>query len=123
MVVVFTKFHQVGLDLPLQLFEAKLGELAHLVVRPTPEIKGAHITTLIDGELSWLVVCTVRGGVVLPLSEDFQVNVIEKEWGDGILMVAQEALARLAYHHRQQLEETQFRFFGRRHEEGYVLQA
>ena len=121
MAVTFTKFIQLGtlpgVHYPL---ERDLLELSRLVNRLVPEIKGGEVPGFVEGERGWLVVCTLRGGAIPPHSVDLECGVMEHCWADGVTRVIQEAIARLAHHHRGQLKGTRFEFYGRRDEDGEV---
>lgn len=118
MAVVFTEYRRVGVDPPPMIFEADLIEMCRRVGRPTPEIKGAKVHTHPEGDRTWLVVCTLRGGVVPPHSDELSVEVLERTWTEGIVRVLQESLGRLASYHRAVLGDSPFRFFGGRDSEG-----
>lgn len=118
MAVTFTEFRQVGTQPTFLVFERELLSLSQAVGRPAPEIKGAKIHKVIEGDMSWLVVCTLRGGVVPPHSQELEVDVVERTWIEGVIRAMQEAIARLAHHHRQQLVTSPFWYFGRRDSEG-----
>jgi hypothetical protein len=72
-----------------------------------------------DGEMSWMVVCTLRGSHVKQL-EEIEVQVFDRTWEDGLVRVLQAALSRLVFHHRVELEAMGLphAFLGRRNEEG-----
>ena len=87
MAVVFTEFLQLGTQVPPYVFETDLIEMTQRLRRPLPEIKGGLIHPGKDREQTWLVVCTLRGPVVLPLMDELTVEVIEHTWVDGIVRV------------------------------------
>lgn len=118
MAVVFTKSRQLGTEEPRLVFETDLIELARMVGRLLPEIKGGKVHQLVEGDRSWLVVCTLRGSLVGPPIQELEVDVFDRTWTDGVVRVMQEALARLAFHHRAELIGTRFEYFGRRDSEG-----
>jgi hypothetical protein len=66
-----------------------------------------------------MIVCTIRGSHVKQLPE-FEIQLFERTWEDGLIRALQAALARLTYHHRAELEEKNLPYahFGRRDEEG-----
>ena len=51
-------------------FEDSLVSIARMVGRPVPEVKGGKVPREHEGERDWLVVCTLRGDVVPPHSEE-----------------------------------------------------
>ena len=118
MAIVFTVSLQLGTGTPL-VFETDLTELTLRLKRPLPEIKGAKIHPDSDRLMSWLVVCTLRGPLMPPEEEELTVEVVERTWTDGIVRVMQEATARLAYHHRADLEGSRYEFYGRRDDLGH----
>ena len=118
MPIEFTEYRQVGTEQPPLYFERALMELALRCGRPLPELKGVRLERPEDSELSWLVVCTVRGREVAPVSEEFTVDVMERSWVDGMVRVMQEAIARLAFLHPEKIVGTPFQFVGQRDTEG-----
>jgi hypothetical protein len=116
--VMYTRSRQVGESQPLFLFETALIDVCHAVGRLRPEVKGGQMEPH-DGDLSWMIVCTIRGSHVKQLPE-FEIQLFERTWEDGLLRALQAALARLTYHHRAELEEKNLPYahFGRRDEEG-----
>jgi FtsZ-binding cell division protein ZapB len=118
MSIEYTAFRQVGTELPLLVFERNLMDLAKKVGRPAPEIKGGIIPEFAEGDRCWHVVCTLRGGVVPPLSDELTITVLERTWTDGVVRVMQQALALLVHHHREQLVDTRYEYFGRRDAQG-----
>ena len=65
-------FRQVGIPAPedphqrTEYFELVLNDLASRIGRPTPEVRGYHLTGPEQSERTWRVVCTVRGHQVAP---------------------------------------------------------
>jgi hypothetical protein len=97
--VLYTKSRQLGVESPRLLFESSLIEVSQKVGRLLPEVKGGQLTDMEDGELSWMVVCTLRGSHVANL-EEIEVQIFDRTWEEGLLRVMQAALARLVFHHR-----------------------
>ncbi|KAK1663744.1 hypothetical protein QYE76_051903 [Lolium multiflorum] len=56
-----------------------------------------------DGELSWIVVCTLWDSHVANL-EEIEIQLFDRTWEEGIVRVMQATLARLVFHHRAELE-------------------
>jgi hypothetical protein len=116
---MFTESLQLGYNQPPYLFETALVEVSRAVGRLLPEVKGGQLESTKDGEMSWLVVCTLRGSHVKPL-EEIEVQVFDRTWEDGLVRVLQSALSRLVFHHRVELEAKGLphALLGRRNEEG-----
>jgi hypothetical protein len=116
---MFTESLQLGYNQPPYLFETALVEVSRAVGRLLPEVKGGQLESTKDGEMSWLVVCTLRGSHVKPL-EEIEVQFFDRTWEDGLVRVLQSALSRLVFHHRVELEAKRLphAFLGRRNEEG-----
>ena len=115
MTITFTKFHQVGASSPTYLlFEKELMDLGHLIGRPLPGLKGGEVPRQLPGQMPWLVVCTLRGGVVPQLSEQIDIDIMDDTWINGAIQAMQGAIARLAYYHQEQLISTPFRYYGKR---------
>jgi hypothetical protein len=72
-----------------------------------------------DGEMSWMVVCTLRGYHVKNI-EEIEVQVFDRTWEEGLVRVMQAALAHLVFHHRAELEAKKFphAHLGHSNEEG-----
>jgi hypothetical protein len=68
-----------------------------------PEVKGGQMEDMADGELSWMVVCTLRGSHVENL-EEIEIQLFDRTWEECLVRVMQAALARLVFHHRAELE-------------------
>jgi hypothetical protein len=117
--VMYTRSRQVGESQPLFLFETALIDVCNAVGRLRPEVKGGQMNDIENEDLSWMIVCTVRGSHVKQLPE-FEIQLFERTWEDGLVRALQAALAHLAFHHRAELEERNLPYahFGRRDEEG-----
>jgi hypothetical protein len=117
--VMYTRSRQVGEVQPLYLFESALMEVCHTVGRLRPEVKGRQMEDFKDGELSWMIVCTIRGSHVRDL-EEIEIQLFDRTWEEGLVRVLQVALARLVFHHRAELEEKGLphAHLGHRDEEG-----
>jgi hypothetical protein len=72
-----------------------------------------------EGEMSWMVVCMLRGFHVRNI-EEIEVQVFNRTWEEGLVRVLQASLARLCFHHRAELEAKGLphALLGRRNEEG-----
>jgi hypothetical protein len=94
-------------------------DICHTVGLLRPEVKGGQMEDFQDGELSWMIVCTIRGSHVRQL-EEIEIQIFERTWEDGLVRVLQAALARLTFRHRTELEEKRLPYahIGRRDEEG-----
>ena len=118
MAVVFTGHLQLGTQVPPYVFETDLVEMTRRLGRPLPEVKGGRIHLQLDREHAWLVVCTLRGPVVPPLIDELTIEVVERTWVDRLMRVSQEAIGRLAYHHRTFFAGSHYQYYGQRDAEG-----
>ena len=118
MAVVFIEYLQLGTQVPPFVFEMDLTEMTRRLGRPLPEVKGGRIHPQLDREQAWLVVCTLRGPVVPPLMDELTVEVVERTWVDGLVRVYQEAITRLAYHHRTFFAGSHYQYYGQRDAQG-----
>jgi hypothetical protein len=100
---IFTMSRQLGYEQPCYLFESALIEVSQTVGRLLPEVKGGQMECTKDGELSWMVVCTLRGSHVKNL-EEIEIQIFDRTWEEGLVRVMQAALARLVFHHCAELE-------------------
>jgi hypothetical protein len=64
------------------VFERDLVELAARLGRLHPEVRGYRLFEEGTRELAYRIVCQVRGREVLPTSEEFTFEVIERTWGE-----------------------------------------
>ncbi|KAK1648884.1 hypothetical protein QYE76_066689 [Lolium multiflorum] len=115
--VMYTKSCHVGEVQPLFLFESALLELCHAVGRLRLEVKGRQMEDTEDGELSWMIVCTIRGSHIKEL-EEIEIQLFDRTGRSGLS--ARGSPSRLAFHHRAELEEKGLphAHLGRRDEEG-----
>ncbi|KAK1686254.1 hypothetical protein QYE76_047102 [Lolium multiflorum] len=117
---MFTMSRQLGYEQPRYLFESALIKVSRAVGRLLPEVKGGQMECTKDGELSWMVVCTLRGSHVKNI-EEIEVQIFDRTWEEGLVRVMQAVLAHLVFHHRVELETMGFphAHLGRRDEEGF----
>jgi hypothetical protein len=69
------------------IFERNLVELATRLGRLRPEVRGYRLLDEGTRELAYQVVCQVRGKEVPSTSPEFTFEVIEHNWGDGLMHV------------------------------------
>jgi hypothetical protein len=69
------------------------------------------------------VVCQVRGKEVPPTSPDFTFEVIERNWGDGLMLVLRHAISRLVHLHYDELLGTRYEHYERVDSDGLPYQA
>ncbi|KAK1693703.1 hypothetical protein QYE76_010400 [Lolium multiflorum] len=121
---MYTRSRQLGFEQTRYLFESALIEVSQAVGRLLPEVKGGQMESTKDGELSWMVVCTLRGSHVANL-EEIEVQIFDHTWEEGLVRVMQAALARLVFHHRVELEAMRLprAQLGRRDEEGFPTEG
>lgn len=116
------RFHQVGVPQRpgdrLEYFELVLREMTAHIGRPPPEVRGYLQTKPEQSERTWRVVCTVRGRQVAPVCGDIEFEVMDRSWEDGLLRVMQFTIARLAEDFADRLQDTPFRYIGRRDDQG-----
>jgi hypothetical protein len=74
-------------------------------------------------ELAIRVVCQVRGKEVPPTSPEFTFEVIEHNWGDGLMRVLHHAISRLVHLHYDELLGTRYEHYGRVDADGLPYQA
>jgi hypothetical protein len=74
---MYTRSRQLGYEQPRYLFEFALIEVSQAVGRLLPEVKGGQMESTKDGELSWMVVCTLRGSHMANL-EEIDVQIFER---------------------------------------------
>jgi hypothetical protein len=68
-----------------------------------PKVKGGQMIRMEYKELSWMVVCTLWGSHVANL-EEIEIQLFDRTWEEGLVRLMQAALARLVFHHREELE-------------------
>jgi hypothetical protein len=69
------------------------------------------------------VVCQVRGKEVPPTSPKFTFEVIERNWGNGLMRVPRHAISRLIHLHYDELLGTRYEHYGRVDADGLSCQA
>jgi hypothetical protein len=69
------------------------------------------------------VVCQVRGKEVPPTSPEFTFEVIERNWGDGLMRVLRHAISCLVHLHYDELLGTRYEHYGRVEADGFPHQA
>jgi hypothetical protein len=74
-------------------------------------------------ELAIRVLCQVRGKEVPPTSPEFTFEVIERNWGDGLMRVLRHAISRLIHLHYDELLGTRYEHYGRVDSDGLPYQA
>jgi hypothetical protein len=74
-------------------------------------------------ELAIRVVCQVRGKEVPPTSSEFTFEVIERNWGDGLMRVLRHAISHLVHLHYDELLGTRYEHYGRVDADGLPYQA
>jgi hypothetical protein len=117
---IFTMSRQLGYEQPCYLFESALIEVSQTVGRLLPEVKGGQMECTKDGDMSWMVVCTLRGSHVKNI-EEIEVQIFDCAWEEGLVRVMQAALARLVFDHHVELEAKRFSHahLGHRDKEGF----
>jgi hypothetical protein len=118
-----TAHRQVGTHEDVLVFERDLVELAARLGRPRPEVRGYRLFEEGTRELAIRVVCQVRGKEVLPTSPEFTFEVIERNWGDGLMRVLRHAISRLVHLHYDELLGTHYEHYGRVNTDGLAYQA
>jgi hypothetical protein len=111
---------QVGTHEDVLVFERDLVELTTRLGRPRPQVRGYQLFEEGTRELAIRVVCQVRGKEVLPTSPEFTFEVIERNWGDGLMRVA---ISRLVHLHYDELLGTRYEHYGRVDADGFPHQA
>jgi regulator of replication initiation timing len=114
---------QIGTHEDMLVFERDLVELAARLGRPRPEVRGYRLFEEGTRELAIRVVCQVRGKEVLPTSPEFTFEVIERNWGDGLMRVLHHAILRLVHLHYDELFGTRYEHYGRVDADGLPCQA
>jgi regulator of replication initiation timing len=74
-------------------------------------------------ELAIRVVCQVCGKEVPPTSPEFSFEVIERNWGDGLMCVLRHAISCLVHLHYDELLGTRYGHYGRVDSDGLPYQA
>jgi hypothetical protein len=118
-----TAHQQIGTHEDVLIFERDLVELAARLGRPRPEVQGYCLFEEGTRELAIQVVCQVHGKEVLPTSPEFNFEVIERNWGDGLMRVLRHAISRLIHLHYDELLGTCYEHYGRVDSDGLPYQA
>jgi hypothetical protein len=74
-------------------------------------------------ELAYQVVCQVRGKEVPLTSPEFTFEVIERNWGDGLMRVLRHAISCLVHLHYDELLGTRYEHYGRVDSDGLPYQV
>jgi regulator of replication initiation timing len=118
-----TAHRQIGTHHDVLVFERDLVELCASLGRPRPEVRGYQLFEEGTRELAIRVVCQVRGKEVPPTSPEFTFEVIERNWGDGLMRVLRHAISRLVHDHYDELLGTRYEHYGRIDADGLPYQA
>jgi hypothetical protein len=118
-----TAHRQIGTHEDVLIFERDLVELAVRLGCPHPEVRGYRLFEEGTRELAIQVVCQVRGKEVPPTSPEFTFEVIERNWGDGLMRVLRHAISRLVHLHYDELLGTRYEHYGRVDSDGLPYQA
>jgi hypothetical protein len=117
-----TAHRQVSTHNDVLIFERDLVELAAHLGRPRPEVRGYQLFEEGTRELAIRVVCQVHGKEVPPTSLEFTFEVIERNWGDGLMRVLRH-ISRLVHLHYDELLGTRFEHYRRVDADGLPYQA
>jgi hypothetical protein len=118
-----TAHRQVGTHEDVLVFEHDLVELCAHLGRPCPEVRGYQLFEERTRELAIRVACQVRGKEVPPTLPEFIVEVIEHNWGDGLMRVLRHAISRLVHDHYEELLGSRYEDYGRIDADGLPYQA
>jgi hypothetical protein len=118
-----TAHRQIGTHEDVLVFERDLVELAMRLGRLRPEVRGYHLFEEGTRELAIRVVSQVRGKEVPPTSPEFTFEVIERNWGDGLMHVLRQAISCLVHLHYDKLLGTHYEHYGRVDVDGLPYQA
>jgi hypothetical protein len=118
-----TAHRQVGTHEDVLVFERDLVELTARLGRPRPEVRGYQLLEEGTRELAIRVVCQVRGKEVPPTSPEFTFEVVERNWGDGLMRVLRHAISCLIHLHYDELLGTRYEHYGRVDADGFPYQA
>jgi hypothetical protein len=114
---------QIGTHEDVLIFERDLVELAARLGRLCPEVRGYHLFEEGTRELAICVVCQVHGKEVSPTSPEFTFEVIERNWGDGLMRILCHAISCLVHLHYDELLGTRYEHYGRVDADGLPYQA
>jgi hypothetical protein len=118
-----TGHRQIGTHEDVLIFERDLVELAACLGCPRPEVRGYRLFEEGTRELAYQVVCQVRGKEVPSTSPEFTFEVIERNWGDGLMRVLRHAISRLVHLHYDELLGTRYEHYGRVDSDGLPYQS
>jgi regulator of replication initiation timing len=118
-----TAHRQVGTHGDVLVFERDLVELCAHLGCPRPEVRGYRLFEEGTRELAFWVICQVRGKEVPPTSLEFTFEVIERNWGDGLMRVLRHAISRLVHLHFDELLGTRYEHYRRVDSDGFPHQA
>jgi hypothetical protein len=82
-----TAHRQIGTQEDVLIFKRDLVELAACLGCPRLEVRGYRLFEEGTRELAIQVVCQVHGREVPPTSPEFTFEVIERNWGDGLMHI------------------------------------
>jgi hypothetical protein len=114
---------QIGTHEDVLIFERDLVELAARLGRLRLKVRGYRLFEEGTRELAIRVVCQVRGKEVPPTSLEFTFEVIERNWGDGLMRVLRHAISRLVHLHYDELLGTRYEHYDRVNTDGLPYQA
>jgi hypothetical protein len=118
-----TAHRQIGTHEDMLVFERDLVELAVRLGHPCPKVRGYRLFEEGTRELAIRVVCQVCGKEVPPTSPEFTFEVIERNWGDGLMHVLCHTISRLIHLHYNELLGTRYEHYGRVDADGLPYQA
>jgi hypothetical protein len=118
-----TAHRQIGTHEDVLVFERDLVELAARLGHPRPEVRGYCLFEEGTRELAIRVVCQVREKEVPPTSPEFTFEVIEHNWGDGLMHILRHTISHLVHLHYDELLGTRYEHYGRVDANGLPYQA
>jgi hypothetical protein len=118
-----TVHRQIGTHDDVLIFERDLVELATHLGRSRLEVRGYQLFEEGTHEQAICVVCQVRGKEVPPTLSEFTFEVIERNWGDGLMRILHHAISRLIHFHYDELLGTHYEHYGRVDADGLPYQA
>jgi hypothetical protein len=108
-----TTHRQIGTYEDVLIFERDMVELVARLGCPCPEVRGYRLFEEGTWELAIRVVCQVCGEKVPPTSSEFTFEVIERNWGDGLVHVLRHAISHLVHVHYDELLGTHYEHYAR----------
>lgn len=103
-------------------FENELASLTKLLGFFLPKIEGYQIETNIPGDKKWDIKTTIVVDIVDGVVQLITYRGIYPSWNGGLVMAIKYAMARLCHDYRDQIpEDSIYRDFGRRNEEGEAV--